>query len=91
MVRKGLSVEEKRGKIMAIYHSSKGIFNLKEIEKAASKQGVVSQSVKVCASMFARLASRGKQLFTLSDSRLLKNLNHLRTEMLVQTVTRGIF
>ncbi|CAN0014555.1 unnamed protein product [Ascophyllum nodosum] len=46
MVRKGLSAEEKRGKILAIYHSSKGIFNLKEIEKAASKQGVVTQSVK---------------------------------------------
>lgn len=47
MVRRGLSAEEKRQKILAIYHSSKSIFNLKEIEKAASKQGVVSQSVKV--------------------------------------------
>lgn len=47
MVRKGLSVEEKRERILAIYHANKTIFNLKEIEKAASKQGVVSQSVKV--------------------------------------------
>lgn len=46
MVRKGLSLEEKRQKILGIYHSTKSIFSLKEIEKAASKQGVVSQSVK---------------------------------------------
>lgn len=42
-------MEEKRDKILSIYHSSKGIFNLKEIEKAASQQGVVSQSVKASA------------------------------------------
>lgn len=47
MVRKGLSAEEKRERILAIYHSAKSIFNLKEIEKAASKQGVVTQTVKV--------------------------------------------
>lgn len=47
MVRKGLSAEEKREKILGIYHSTKAVFNLKEIEKAASKLGVVSQTVKV--------------------------------------------
>ncbi|CAM9410827.1 unnamed protein product [Sphacelaria rigidula] len=46
MVRKGLSAEEKREKILGIYHSTKAVFNLKEIEKAASKLGVVSQTVK---------------------------------------------
>lgn len=46
MVRKGLSADEKRDKILNIYHSTKTIYNLKEIEKAASKQGVVSQTVK---------------------------------------------
>lgn len=47
MVRKGLSADEKRDKILGIYHSTKTVFNLKDIEKAASKQGVVSQTVKV--------------------------------------------
>lgn len=47
MVRRGLSLEEKREKILGIYHSTKKIYNLKEIEKAASKQGVTSVSVKV--------------------------------------------
>lgn len=47
MVRKGLSVEEKRDKILAIYHSTKAIYNLRDIEKAASKQGVTVQTVKV--------------------------------------------
>lgn len=47
MVRKGLSADEKREKILGIYHSTKTVFNLKDIEKAASKQGVVSQTVKV--------------------------------------------
>lgn len=46
MGKKGLSIDEKRDKILSIYHSSKSIFNLKEIEKSASKQGVVSQTVK---------------------------------------------
>lgn len=47
MVRRGLSVEEKREKILHIFHSTKKIYNLKEIEKAASKQGVTSVTVKV--------------------------------------------
>nr|AEB78308.1 meiotic nuclear division protein 1 [Undaria pinnatifida] len=46
MVKKGLSLEEKRAKILNIYHGTKSIFSLKEIEKAASKQGVVSQTIK---------------------------------------------
>ncbi|CAM9366144.1 unnamed protein product [Hapterophycus canaliculatus] len=44
MVRKGLSLEEKRDKILAIYHSTQAIYNLKDIEKAASKQGVTVQT-----------------------------------------------
>lgn len=47
MVRRGLSLEEKREKIINIYHSTKKIYSLKEIEKAASKQGVTSVTVKV--------------------------------------------
>ena len=47
MVRRGLSLEEKREKILDIYHSTKKVYSLKEIEKAASKQGVTSITVKV--------------------------------------------
>lgn len=47
MVKRGLSVEEKRDKVLHIYHSTKAIYSLKEIEKAASKQGVTINTVKV--------------------------------------------
>lgn len=46
MVKKGLSLEEKRAKVLAIFHEADEVFQLKEIEKLASKQGVVLQSVK---------------------------------------------
>lgn len=46
MGKRGLSVEEKRDKILNIYHSTKAIFTLKEIEKTASKQGVTINTVK---------------------------------------------
>ncbi|CAB1119872.1 unnamed protein product [Ectocarpus sp. CCAP 1310/34] len=46
MVKRGLSVEEKRDKVLGIYHSTKAIYSLKEIEKAASKQGVTINTVK---------------------------------------------
>lgn len=38
--RKGVSLEEKRARILRIYHESKDVFNLKEVEKLASKAGV---------------------------------------------------
>lgn len=38
--RKGVSLEEKRQRILHIYHESKDVFNIKEIEKLASKAGV---------------------------------------------------
>uniref|UniRef100_A0A7S2XYC3 Meiotic nuclear division protein 1 homolog n=1 Tax=Fibrocapsa japonica TaxID=94617 RepID=A0A7S2XYC3_9STRA len=44
--RKGLSLEEKRQRILGIYHSSGEVYNLKEIEKIASKAGVVLQTIK---------------------------------------------
>ena len=40
MVRKGVSLQEKRERILRIYHESKEVFNLKEIEKLGSKAGV---------------------------------------------------
>lgn len=41
--RKGMSLEEKRRVVLSIYHTTKDVFNLKEIEALASKQGVVQQ------------------------------------------------
>ncbi|CAM9387341.1 unnamed protein product [Phaeothamnion confervicola] len=46
MVKRGLSVEEKRQKLLDIYHSTNTVYNLKEIEKAGSKAGVVQNTVK---------------------------------------------
>ncbi|KAG6973830.1 hypothetical protein JG687_00000678 [Phytophthora cactorum] len=42
----GVSLQEKRERILRIYHESKEVFNLKEVEKLGSKAGVVLQTVK---------------------------------------------
>jgi len=42
--RKGVSLEEKRQRILRIYHESKDVFNIKEVEKLASKAGVGASS-----------------------------------------------
>lgn len=44
--KRGLSLEEKREKVLEIFHESKDVFQLKDIEKLAPKKGVISQSVK---------------------------------------------
>lgn len=47
MAPRGLSAEEKRNKLLEIFHESKDFFQLKELEKIAPKlKGIVSQSVK---------------------------------------------
>lgn len=38
--KKGVSMEEKRERILHIYHDSKDVFNLKEVEKIGAKAGV---------------------------------------------------
>ncbi|KAI0630171.1 meiotic nuclear division protein 1, partial [Trametes polyzona] len=44
---RGLSAEEKRVKLLEIFHETKDFFQLKELEKMAPKmKGIVSQSVK---------------------------------------------
>ncbi|KAG7098514.1 hypothetical protein E1B28_000458 [Marasmius oreades] len=44
---KGLSVEEKRTKLLELFHETKDFYQLKELEKLAPKmKGIVSQSVK---------------------------------------------
>ncbi|GAB9473179.1 hypothetical protein Gpo141_00010336 [Globisporangium polare] len=44
--KKGVSMEEKRARILHIYHDSKDVFNLKEVEKIGAKAGVVLQTIK---------------------------------------------
>ena len=39
--RKGLSLEEKRDKLLEVYYEKKEVLNLKEIEKWGAKKGVV--------------------------------------------------
>ncbi|KAL4078523.1 meiotic nuclear division protein 1 [Scleroderma yunnanense] len=47
MAPRGLSAEEKRIKLLEIFHESKDFFQLKELEKNAPRlKGIVSQSVK---------------------------------------------
>ena len=46
MGKKGLSLEEKRKRILDIYYEKKEVFNLKEIEKIGAKRGVVFQAIK---------------------------------------------
>ncbi|PSC75165.1 meiotic nuclear division 1-like protein [Micractinium conductrix] len=41
-----MSLEEKRQTLLGIFHETKEVFQLKEVEKLASKRGVVLQSVK---------------------------------------------
>ena len=40
MVRKGVTAEEKRVRLLKIYHESMEVFNLKEMEKLGAKAGV---------------------------------------------------
>ncbi|KAJ9183864.1 hypothetical protein P3X46_007666 [Hevea brasiliensis] len=44
--KRGLSLEEKREKILQIFYESQNFFLLKELEKLGPKKGVISQSVK---------------------------------------------
>ena len=39
--RKGLSLEEKRDKLLEVYYEKKEVLNLKEVEKWGAKKGVV--------------------------------------------------
>ncbi|KIZ00342.1 putative Meiotic nuclear division protein 1 like protein [Monoraphidium neglectum] len=44
--KRGLSLEEKRDKVLEVFHEAGDVFVLKDVEKIASKRGVVLQSVK---------------------------------------------
>jgi Mnd1 HTH domain len=46
MVKKGLSLDQKRGIILGIFHENDEVFQLKEIEKKAAARGVTLQSIK---------------------------------------------
>ncbi len=44
--RRGLSLDEKRDRLLNIFHENKVVFNFKELEKLAPKKGIVLQTVK---------------------------------------------
>ncbi|KAI9027947.1 Mnd1 family-domain-containing protein, partial [Hyaloraphidium curvatum] len=44
--KKGLSAEDKRKKILEIFFETRDFFPFKDIEKLATKRGVVQQAVK---------------------------------------------
>ncbi|XP_013794197.1 meiotic nuclear division protein 1 homolog isoform X1 [Limulus polyphemus] len=45
--RKGLSIEEKRQRLLQLFYEKKDVFQLKDLEKIAPKEkGIISQSVK---------------------------------------------
>ncbi|CAG9465057.1 unnamed protein product [Pedinophyceae sp. YPF-701] len=44
--KKGMSLEDKRQTVLRIFHDTKDVYVLKDIEKLASSRGVVAQSVK---------------------------------------------
>ncbi|BBH08325.1 Mnd1 family protein, partial [Prunus dulcis] len=44
--KRGLSLDEKREKMLQIFYDSQDFFLLKELEKSGPKKGVISQSVK---------------------------------------------
>ena len=46
MGKRGLSLEDKRAKVLEVFHESSEIFQLKEVEKLAGKKGVTFQSIK---------------------------------------------
>jgi Mnd1 HTH domain len=46
MVKKGLSLDQKRDIILGIFHENDEVFQLKEIEKKAAARGVTLQSIK---------------------------------------------
>jgi hypothetical protein len=44
--KKGLSVDEKRAVMLGLFHETKEVFNLKELESKGAKLGVVQQTIK---------------------------------------------
>jgi hypothetical protein len=47
MAPRGVSADEKQKRLTALFHETADVFNLKEVEKRASKEkGIVLQSVK---------------------------------------------
>jgi len=46
MKKKALSFDEKRERLLNIFHERKEVFNLKELEKLGGKAGIVPQTVK---------------------------------------------
>ena len=63
--KKGVSAEEKRLRMLAVFHESGDVYCIKEVEKFAVKAGVIAQAVKdVLQSLLdddlARARARGR-------------------------------
>ncbi|KAI9219728.1 meiotic nuclear division protein 1 [Blastocladiella britannica] len=43
---KGVSADEKRKRVLDLFHETKDVYTLKDVEKAAAKRGVVQNAVK---------------------------------------------
>lgn len=46
MSKRGVPLEEKRQRLLKIFHETCDVFQLRDMEKLGAKQGVISQSVK---------------------------------------------
>eukprot|EP01024_Parvocaulis_polyphysoides_P026360 TRINITY_DN24045_c0_g1_i2.p2 TRINITY_DN24045_c0_g1~~TRINITY_DN24045_c0_g1_i2.p2 ORF type:complete len:208 (-),score=38.88 TRINITY_DN24045_c0_g1_i2:156-779(-) len=44
--KRGLSLEDKRHKLLEVFHDSADVFVLKDVEKLGAKKGVIPQSIK---------------------------------------------
>lgn len=44
--KRGMSLEEKREKMLEIFYETQSFYQLKDLEKLGPKKGVISQSVK---------------------------------------------
>eukprot|EP00201_Polytomella_parva_P019744 CAMPEP_0175039356 /NCGR_PEP_ID=MMETSP0052_2-20121109/525_1 /TAXON_ID=51329 ORGANISM="Polytomella parva, Strain SAG 63-3" /NCGR_SAMPLE_ID=MMETSP0052_2 /ASSEMBLY_ACC=CAM_ASM_000194 /LENGTH=187 /DNA_ID=CAMNT_0016301173 /DNA_START=165 /DNA_END=729 /DNA_ORIENTATION=- len=67
--RKGLSLDEKREKMLSIFHESSDVFVLKDIEKLSMKKGIILQTVKDVLQEFSigglvKLENQAKKLKT---------------------------
>ena len=73
MVKRGMSLEEKRTVVVGIFHEHKRPFSLKEVEKLASKQGVTLQSVKDVCLAYAHTLTHTQNTHTHTRKQVLQS------------------
>lgn len=88
MTKKGLSLEQKREKILQIFLESDNVYQLKEIEKEGPKRGVTAQSIKevvqslVDDNLVHQVLSQGTEVYVFGEGRL-EGDAHLRLALYV--------